>query len=347
LVTPETHYPAFRARSPWWGGDLQTLRNTLRGPGGLEAELARAPTRRLWLALDDGSGDELAALLQLPAEPGPARPLVVLVHGLGGDETSVYMQTSAAHLLGRGHPVLRLNLRGAGPSRERCRFHYHAGKTEDLRAALTALIAAQPRLATRGLALVGYSLGGNLVLKFAGEGAGPLPVRAVVSISAPLDLAEASRRFLALRNRIYHWNMLRRLRSEATAPGAELTPGEREAVLGARTLYEFDDRFVAPRAGFSGADEYYARCSSLRLLPAIELPTLALHALDDPWIPARPYLELEAVKGEWGGAVRCLVAPGGGHVGFHARRSGDSRAGATARCWHDRCIVQLLETVFA
>ena len=307
----------------------------------LEAELERAPATRVWLALGDGTGDELAGLLQRPAERPQSnsarpRPLVVLVHGLGGDETSVYMQATAAHLLARGHPVLRLDLRGAGPSRERCRFQYHAGKTEDLRAALRSLVAQQPELAQHGLALVGYSLGGNLVLKFAGEGADELPLGAVASVSAPIDLAAACRRFLAPRNRVYHWNMMRRLRREATLPGAELTAGEREAALGARTLYEFDDRFVAPRAGFASADEYYARCSALGFLDAIEVPTLALHALDDPWIPVRSYLDRS-----WQGVARCLVASGGGHVGFHAR--GDA---AGDGCWHDRCIAQLLQTAF-
>jgi predicted alpha/beta-fold hydrolase len=326
-------YPAFRPRAPWWGGDLQTLRNTLRGVRAARAALARTPGRRLWLPLLDGTGDELAARLETPeGGASPGAPLVVLVHGLGGDEGSAYMLASAAHLLARGHPVVRLDLRGAGPSRERCRQQYHAGRTEDLRAAMAALIAQQPDLTASGVVLVGYSLGGNLVLKLAGEGTGALPVRAVVSVSAPIDLAEACRRFLAPRNGLYHWSMLRWLKQEALAPGAELAPGEREAILSARTLYEFDDRFVALRAGFSGADEYYARCSSRRLLGAIEVPTLALHALDDPWIPARPYLEER-----WDGAAKPLLAPGGGHVGFHVREGG---------CWHDRCIARLLETLF-
>lgn len=340
VAVAELRYPAFRARAPWWGGDLQTLRNSLCGAGALEATLGRIPATRLWLALGDGTGDELAALLQLPAADADAardtmRPLVVLVHGLGGDETSVYMQATAAYLLGRGHPVLRLDLRGAGPSRERCRFQYHAGKTSDLRGALSSLVAQQPALAARGIGLVGYSLGGNLVLKLAGEGTGELPVSAVVSVSAPIDLAAASRRFMAPRNRLYHWHMMRKLRREATVPGAELAAREREAVLGARTLYEFDDRFVAPRAGFASADEYYARCSARGFLGAIELPTLALHALDDPWISARPYLEEK-----WEGAAKPLLAAGGGHVGFHA-------SGPEGVCWHDRCIAQLFETVFA
>ena len=125
---------------------------------------------------------------------------------------------------------------------------------------------------------------------------------------------------------------MRKLRREATSPGAEVSPAERDAVLAARTLYEFDDTFVALRAGFSGAEEYYARCRAQAFVEAIEVPTLALHSLDDPWIPARPYLE-----GKWTGSAQPLLSPGGGHVGFHA---------AGGVCWHDRCVARLLETVF-
>ena len=195
-----TGYPAFQPRAPWWGADLQTLRNTLRGPVSAVGWLDEGAGEQLWLPLGDGTGDELSGQLHHPGgRPASVaraeRPLVVLVHGLGGDETSVYLRVTAAHLLGLGHPVLRLSLRGAGPSRERCRFQYHAGRSADLRAALATLLAARPELAANGIALVGYSLGGNLVLKLAGEGAGELPLRAIVSVSAPIDLAEASRRF--------------------------------------------------------------------------------------------------------------------------------------------------------
>ena len=106
-----TPYPTFRPRAPWWGSDLQTVRNVLRPPAPLET-----PAERISLRLSDGSGDVLTGLLQRPhTERGQA--LAVLIHGLSGSEESAYMHSSAGALLRRGHPVLRLNLRGAGPSR--------------------------------------------------------------------------------------------------------------------------------------------------------------------------------------------------------------------------------------
>lgn len=334
---PDTapEFPPFRSRPPWWGGDLQTLRNTLAARGGGVRSSRAAPGERLWVDLQDDTGDALAVSLERPEAPRPGVPWLLLVHGLGGDEASAYVAQTAARGLARGHTVLRLNLRGAGPSRERCRFQYHAGRTQDLEAALVHLAARFPELSEVGAVLVGYSLGGNLVLKWAGEGAPGPGVRGVAAVSAPIDLSEAARRFMSPRNRFYHWHMMRRLRREATAPGAQIDDRERQLVRAARSLYDFDDRFVAPRAGFASADDYYAGCSALPGLARIELPALAMHAADDPWIPPRPYQD-GLRRGLWPDNVRVVVASGGGHVGFHA---------AGGSTWHDDCLVRWLDAL--
>jgi predicted alpha/beta-fold hydrolase len=312
--------PEFVPRAPWWNGDLQTLRNYFVGAGSLDL----APGERLLLPL--GDGDRLAGSWHRPpVEMG--RPLVVLVHGLSGCEDSFYIRRSAAHLLAAGWPVLRLNLRGAGPARAFCRGHYHAGKTEDLRAALTALPTAA---AASGIVLVGYSLGGNVVLKLLGEGA-PGNVRAGASISAPIDLAAAAIGIMRRRNFLYHRHILAGIKREATAPGAALTDGERAAIAGARTLAEFDDVFTARRHGFAGVDDYYARASAARLLGAIAVPTLVIHALDDPWIPAASYA---AVAWRDNPRLVPLLPRRGGHVGF----LGADRE----RSWHDLCLLRFL-----
>lgn len=313
--------PPFRPRWPWWGADLQTLRNTLRPP---RPTLPAAAGERLVLPLVDGSGDCLAALLHRPPGGGRRTPLAVLVHGLSGCEDSAYMVVSAAALLARGHPVVRLNLRGAGPSRPFCRLQYHAGRTADLRDALAALDRA---LCADGILLVGYSLGANLVLKFLAEHAAPVPILAAAAVSAPIDLAAAAHRILAPRNRLYHWNLLSHMKSESLAPPAELTPRERRAIEAARTIVEFDDQFVAPRNGFSGAADYYARNSAERLLPDIRVPTVVVYARDDPWIPPQAY---RRVAWERHAHLYPVLPQGGGHVGFHAR--GEHVP------WHDRVI---------
>jgi predicted alpha/beta-fold hydrolase len=317
---PAFDFPGFRARAPWWGADLQTLRNTLAPP---PVDLAPFPAQRLWLPLDDGSGDTLLALRQGPSD-APPRPLVVLVHGLGGCEDSVYMQRSAQHLLARGYPVVRLNLRGAGPSRRLCGSQYHAGRSEDFAAALAAL---DPAWLREGLMAVGYSLGANLLLKFLAEHGKRFPVRAAAAISAPIELARASRRIMQRRNAVYHAHLLRRMRHEALGAGVAPPPPDAEVIRAARSIYEFDDRVVAARGGFTSADDYYRRSSAAGYLDAIEIPTLILHARDDPWIPAACFEERDWSRNP---RIELLLAAGGGHVGFHAS---DAEA-----AWHDRCV---------
>jgi len=318
--------PDFRPRAPWYGPDLQTVRNLLRGP------VARPPAgraRRIRFPMTDGSGDVLSGLLDTPASGAGPGPGIVLIHGLSGSEESAYLLASAAFWLARGCSVLRLNLRGAGPSRAECRLQYHAGRTGDLRAVLAAL---PDGFARDGLFLVGYSLGGNMLLKFLAEHGREFPILGAASVSAPIDLAAASRRFLAPRNRVYHARLLAGMRREALAPGAATTPEEARIVREARSIWEFDERLVAPRNGFRDAAHYYAENHALRFLPEIRIPTLVIHALDDPWIPGRLY---QRVDWRANPALVPRLPAGGGHVGFHAR---DARAP-----WHDRAIARFLE----
>lgn len=300
----------FRPRWPWVGGDLQTLRNHLVRP------LHILPAgERLWLDL--GDGDALAATLH---RGDPGRPAVVLVHGLSGTEDSLYVGATAAHLLDNDFSVLRLNLRGAGASQPRCRGQYHAGRSEDLRQAMNALPAA---LTGNGIAFVGYSLGANVLLKFLGEGM-PAGVVAAAAVSAPIDLASAARQLAAPRNRLYQTWLLAMMRAEALA--GPLTDAERRTVGSVRTVIDFDDRYVAPRNGFASGADYYAHCSAERFLRGISVPTLVVHAPNDPWIPMAAYKRVD-----WAG--NSALAPlfgDGGHVGFHA-------AGSPV-AWHDRAI---------
>ena len=320
--------PAFRARFPWLGGDLQTVKAFLDPR---RTSLKPWPGRRLWLAMADGSGDRLAASLHAEARCGSA-PLVVLVHGLTGCEDSRYMLDSARHFLAAGYPVLRLNLRGAGPSGPTCREQYHAGRSRDLRDAINALDDLVPGLLRRGLFPIGYSLGANMLLKFLAEYATGFPVLGAVSVSAPIDLKAAQERLMAPRNRVYHRYLLKRMIAEAVAEGSGLSLAERETVRGCETVFDFDDRLTAPRNGFQGADDYYRRNSAKRFLTGVTTPCLAIHARDDPWIPVEMYL---AFDWRLTPAVRPVLPESGGHVGFHG-------GGASAR-WNDRCALAFLQ----
>ena len=323
-------YPlAFRPRAPWWGGDLQTIRNRVWP----FVSFPPSSSRRLHLPIGDASGDQLAALLQEPteADTNAQGPLVVLIHGLAGSEDSVYMRASAAFHLGRGRRVLRLNLRGAGASRASCGGHYHSGCGEEIASALKTLDDA---LLSPGLVLIGYSLGGNILINLLAGSAGDLPVIAAAAVSPPIEPAQAARRLMAPRNWLYHLWLLRAMKAESLADGARLTADERTAIRRAGSVYEFDDCFIAPRNGYTGADDYYARTAGARVIGEVRTPLLIVHALDDPWIPNQPFLQI--AKGDHAN-IRTVLPQGGGHVGFHARDGTEP--------WHDRYINAFLQDI--
>jgi predicted alpha/beta-fold hydrolase len=321
--------PGFRERLPWLGGDLQSLRNFLRRPS---INLSTYASERVLLPLDQRSGDRASVVLHRPrAKAAGRRPVVILIHGLTGCEDSVYMCASTTYLLQAGFPVLRINLRGAGASRPHCGLTYHAGRTEDLRFILAAM---PPAVTADGMVAVGFSLGGNLLLKYLGEAGSRAPLLAAATVSAPLDLLATAYRIGAPRNALYHWYFLRECQREVLAPASIVTKAERRAALGAQNLWQFDEQFTAPRNGFDGAADYYKRNSSRVFIDEIAVPTLLIHALDDPIVPCAPYREHDWSRNR---NLLPMLQPKGGHVGFHDR-------GGT---WHDRAIRTFFERVLS
>ncbi len=315
-VVQPSEAPLFRPRPPWWGGDLQTLRNSLlpapRPPAG----------ERLYLAMADGSGDRLWALYNAGSDI--AKPLVILIHGLAGCEDSSYIIAATKYFLGHGYATLRLNLRGAGPSRPTCTLQSHAGRSQDLRDAIQAL---PPATIAQEVVVLGFSLSGNMSLKFAAEYGRELPIRALATVSAPIDLAVTSANMLRRRNRFYNRKLLRDFCRECLAPGAAVSPAERAAIKAARNFMELDDNFVAPRNGYRDVYDYWESCQAMGFLAEIKLPTLVLHAHDDPIVPIDPCLEYPWRDNSY---LFPELSRSGGHVGFH---------GVGNRLWHlDRVL---------
>lgn len=322
--------PDFEPRFPWWGGDLQTIRDTvMRALHRLPTDLAPHSSQRQRFALRDGSEDVLLGMLDTPHAPEPGRPLVLLIHGAPGSEDSAYMLSLSRFMLDRGHRVLRINQRGAGPSRTSCRRQYSAGSSADL----GLLFDVMPEELTRdGMVAVGYSVGGAVLLKYLGEAGRNTPLTAAASVSAPIDLRGTGWRLMRPRNALYQrFAVLDPMRREATAAIAELTAVERANIDGAHTILEYDDGFTAARNGKSSALEYYAQCSAIDYLAAIRIPTLCLAALDDPWVPGSAY-----VGYDWGANryLTPLLVPSGGHVGFHG--TGDFQP------WRDLAVAGFL-----
>lgn len=260
------------------------------------------------IGLEDG--DKLAVVVSTPAGWEPEDRTAVLVHGLCGCYQSAYVSRMAGRLFGLGLRVVRVNLRGCGSGRGLARHPYHSGRSEDVRQVLTWLNLQWPE---SPVALLGYSLGGNIVLKMAGED-GHVPtgsLDSVIAVSAPIDLLACSQLIEQPRNRLYDRHFVKllimdvreRQRFFPDLPDVSLPPQP--------TLRQFDDTYTAPRSGFRDAVDYYERASSGPLIGRIEVPTLLLTARDDPFIAVDPFERVPDRR-----HIEVHITDHGGHLGF-------------------------------
>ena len=292
-------------RAPFWlpGGHAQTMFPALF------RRVKRVTQRAERLELPDGDFIDLEW-----AGQGSTR-LAILSHGLEADLKTGYIQGMAAALVRRGWDVLAWNFRGCGDAPNRLLRMYHSGATEDLHTVVNHALETHP---AESIDLIGFSLGGNLTLKYLGERPTELPkqVRRAVTFSVPCDLACSSRQLSIASNRIYMERFLVAMRSKIRAKKLmfpdqlDLTGLER-----IRTFQEFDDRYTAPIHGFRDAEDYWAKNSSRQFLPAIEIPTLLVNAENDPFLGPGCYPREEA---EGSGCFHFESPPTGGHVGFTA-----------------------------
>lgn len=265
-------------------------------------------------------GDVLVMHDNLPTNWTPGSRVVLLIHGLGGGHHSPYCVRLAARLVERGVRCFRLDQRGCGAGQDLARYPGHAGRSEDAAAAIDRIAQLCPG---SPVSAIGYSLGGNIITKLAGERAGDLPggLDCVAAVCPPIDLSRCAVNISEGFNWIYDRTFIRTLTRvvEARATQSPEFYAQTPVFPRPRRLEEFDDRFTAPLSGFNGAKEYYARCSAAPLLTRIDVPTLILAAVDDPLIPAKIFDAPPASS-----AVQIHVAEGGGHLGFLARRGSDA-----------------------
>ncbi len=313
---------SFRPPRGLGNGHLQSVRNRVF-PRTYDLD-AVSYGRTILVPTDDDSGDQL--VVNLHSLPAVGRGMVLLIHGLGGSAESVYIRASAFALLRAGFNVARVDLRCAGASTQTSTLTYHAGKTDDLRAVLRSLAVRREALVEDSqpvLAVMGFSLGGAMTIKLLGEPLEGLPVAAGVAVSAPLDLVVGAEHLKRSAFGVYERAVLRGLLRDVRTPAPDgaprLTPTEEAAISRARGLPDFDDALTAPRHGWRDAQEYYEVNSAAPFLSSIRVPTLVIHALDDPMIPAEPYLAVDWDALEHAGYVSRAITPHGGHVGFHER----------------------------
>lgn len=316
--TMPLHPSAYAAPRLLRAGHLQTIL------GALAPARARPAFASELLSLPDGDRLRLGWL-----RAGHTR-LVILSHGLEGSMRAGYIRGMATAGVHAGWDVLAWDYRGCGGLVNLLPRAYHSGESEDLRHVIQFAAAGY-----ESVALVGFSLGGNITLKYLGEAPPHPAVRAAAAISTPVDLASSACALDEKReNRLYQRRFLRSLRLKAEEKARRFPHAIPPGVLaGVCSIRDFDERFTAPLHGFLDAADYYARASSLPHLHAIRTPALLLNAQDDPLLAAASFPKTEA---EENAALHLEMPRHGGHVGFLT---------AGLRRWSEQRVMGFLESV--
>jgi predicted alpha/beta-fold hydrolase len=307
------------------GGHIQTVANFF-----LRRRIAPPPAERRLIEVEPG----VKVLCHCHWQPERKNALtVIIVHGLEGSSESPYMLGIAAKGMAAGMNVVRMNQRNCGGTDALSATLYHSGRSQDIAA------VAQNLLHEDGIsrfALAGFSMGGNLVLKLAGEwgNEGPPQFGAVVAVCPSMNLAASADALHLAGNRLYEyyfmWQLRRRLRMKARLfPGAFDTARLR----GVTTLREFDDKITAYYCGFQGASDYYERSAAANVVDRIAVPALILHAANDPFIRILPETRQKILSNP---NIVFVETKDGGHCSFLARPEGDDGR------WAERRVVEFL-----
>ena len=270
----------FRPRRGVRNGDLQTLLANF-----LSRTVQLPPAENTIVEVDPATQSRVLCHCNWQPESIRSRCMtLLLLHGLEGSSQSQYMLGNADKAWRAGWNVIRMNMRNCGGTEMLSSTLYHSGLSGDVLAVAQFFRA---RFQLTAMAWVGYSMGGNMVLKAAGEYGADAPhwLRAVVGVSPVMDLQPSADALHDPRNRIYEWNFLRNMLNRYRRK-AELFPGHFSLANCERvhSIRTYDEYIVAPNCGFAGADDYYDRVAAARVIDRIAVPALILHALDDPFI---------------------------------------------------------------
>jgi predicted alpha/beta-fold hydrolase len=319
---------------PWLtNGHLQTIVGNF-----LPRPAFTLPAEAETVEVDPADGSRVLCHCHWQPEPvRAARLTAVLVHGLNGSSNSRYIRGVTSRAWDAGMNVVRMNMRNCGGSEALTPTLYHSGRSADVGAVVRHFTE---RFGLERVALVGYSMGGNMVLKLAGEWGewgtrGPLV--AVATVCPAIDLAKCADALHETPNLIYERHFLRALMKHFHHK-AGLFPGvyRSDGIGPVRSIREFDQKIVAPHCGFTGADDYYYRSASARVIDGIRIPTLVLRAQDDPFIRLIP----ETREGILANPNIELIEPRhGGHCAFLSGRSADGVH------WAEAAVIRYLRSV--
>jgi predicted alpha/beta-fold hydrolase len=272
------------------------------------------PSRRYF---DVAPAARVVADCHWQAEPW-ARPTLVALHGLNGSSEAHYMRGLAAKAFARGMNVVRLNQRNCGDTEHLSEGLFHSGLTADAAHVVDELTRVDGLPA---IGVAGYSLGGNLALKLAGEyGAfAPTTLLGVAAVSPIIEIEQCTRALERPGNGLYQWNFVRDLKRRMRRKG-QCHPGRFDlAKLDAiKTVREFDETYTAPYFGFRNAEDYYYRASAMRVIDRVCVPALVISAEDDPFVPSQPFQDPKVTANPH---IDLRVSAHGGHCGFVGEKS--------------------------
>lgn len=287
----------------WWlpNAHLQTLWPAICRPN-----IKNLPLERERITLPDGDFIDLDWIDRQKT----GTPLILILHGLEGSIESHYAKGMLKTIQDQGWRGVFMHFRGCSGEPNRLPRCYHSGETEDLEFITNLLLQREPNIK---MFAIGYSLGGNVLLKWLGETGTNNPLTSAVAVSVPFELYKAFQRVQQGFSKFYHWYLLRCVCRSIERKFQNISsPFELPDVHEINSMYEFDDKITAPLHGFSGVDEYYAEASSRQYLGNIHIPTLIVHAKDDPLICSSAIPEPHELSEN----ILFELLETGGHVGF-------------------------------
>ncbi len=336
---PETSlwFREFVPRRRMRNGDVQTLFANF-----LPRRANLPPSESVVVEVDSTTSSHVLCHCNWQPEPSRSTTMtMLLVHGLEGSSQSQYMLGNAEKAWRAGWNVIRMNMRNCGGTEMLATTLYHSGLSGDVKAVANFFAT---RHGLEQMAWVGYSMGGNLVLKAAGEYAAQPPrwLRAVIGVSPVIDMKPSADALHDLRNRVYEWNFLKNMLGRYRRKAA-LFPGKFSLANcnKVRSIRTYDEYIVAPNCGFAGADDYYERSASARVVDRIAVPTLILHAVDDPFIRLLPETRSRILGNP---NITFIETKHGGHCGFLAFPRPDGETDGDDGYWAESTLMGFIQS---